>query len=210
MPCAKFLKRRRPRLAVVLIGGKGSYAERKKATTTQGSPCLFHPIRAQQLTKVVHQAMRKACLRIIPAAVPVAGNAGDYTLEEWREMAKKAKFSPIAPAKLMQRSLRDLELHSKAKFALTPGVWLNNERMRLASELLLTHLEIKEIADQLGFKQLSHFSRMFKEYHQLSPRAFRRRFRSKPEQPTAEPSPINIPTKPQPDLPGREKLFPDR
>jgi AraC-like DNA-binding protein len=199
--CAQFLKGRWPSLAVVLMCEKGSEAERKKALTAHGCPCLLQPFQREELMKVVHQAIREACARNAQAVgglgvatdrasavVRVAGSIGDYTVGEWREMAKKAKFNPNALAKLMRRSLRDLELHSKARFALTPRVWLNNERMRVAPELLQTHLEIKEIADLLGFKQPSHFSQMFKDYHRFSPRLFRVRLRFQLKTPTTIPS----------------------
>ncbi len=64
IPCARFLKLRRPRLAIILTGGQGSEAERKKAMVTHGCPRLFQPFRAEELVKIVHLVIRKASLRI--------------------------------------------------------------------------------------------------------------------------------------------------
>jgi AraC-like DNA-binding protein len=58
---------------------------------------------------------------------------------------------------------------------LTAHCALVTVRMERAAELLrTTHLRIKEIAEQVGIEDQSHFVRGFERYHGLSPDSFRR------------------------------------
>lgn len=64
----------------------------------------------------------------------------------------------------------------KRSFGLTPRAWLVQERLRLAATLLVeTPLNVGEIARECGYRDLNLFSRLFRQVHGRSPRAFRRR-----------------------------------
>ncbi len=56
----------------------------------------------------------------------------------------------------------------------TPGKWLTHKRLEHAKLLLTTSTKnISEIAYDSGFKNLSHFSRIFKENYGSSPLQYR-------------------------------------
>jgi len=102
--------------------------------------------------------------------------------------------SPIALAlrhqledrRLLNRNLADLaaaagyskdylSLLFKREFGIAPLAYRNRFRMQTAASLLTSgKMSIKEIADELGFRHLSHFSGMFRRTFGTSPRAVRR------------------------------------
>lgn len=63
----------------------------------------------------------------------------------------------------------------KREFGISPLAYRNRCRMQLALDLLLTNKNksVKEIALELGFKHLSHFSGLFRRTFGLSPRKMR-------------------------------------
>ena len=61
-------------------------------------------------------------------------------------------------------------------FGQTPSSWVNGMRMSLAARLLLSDDQpILEIALACGIEDLSHFYRLFRQTHGVSPRRYRRR-----------------------------------
>ena len=59
-------------------------------------------------------------------------------------------------------------------FGVRPVEFINRKRIEKAQLLLLTtQFSQKEIADQLGFAELSYFSKIFKKYTQLTPKQFK-------------------------------------
>jgi len=56
----------------------------------------------------------------------------------------------------------------------SPSEYLTELRMRRAATLLVsTNMSVSEIALEVGYLSLSHFSRMFRERFGKTPRAFR-------------------------------------
>jgi len=68
---------------------------------------------------------------------------------------------------------RTLERRFQREFRTTPQAWLHALRMKKAEELLRTGMQIKEVALELFYKQVSHFCRHFKAGHSLSAQAWR-------------------------------------
>ena len=53
--------------------------------------------------------------------------------------------------------------------------YLNNTRIKAAQQLLLTtHMPISEISEQAGYESHTHFSRVFKQFTNLSPMQYRK------------------------------------
>lgn len=66
----------------------------------------------------------------------------------------------------------------KAETGRSPRQYLKELRLQKAEELLeMTFLSVKEIAFACGVNDVSHFIRLFKEKHGLTPRKFRVRSR---------------------------------
>ncbi len=68
----------------------------------------------------------------------------------------------------------------KNTFGITPVEFINARRIELARELLATtDRSLTDICYQIGFNNTSYFSRLFKRYEQLSPSAYRKKYRSR-------------------------------
>lgn len=65
----------------------------------------------------------------------------------------------------------------------TPASYLRKVRMDTAKRLLEeSELNISEIAAQIGMSEATYFSKVFKEYSSMSPKTYRKFFRSNPVQ----------------------------
>jgi transcriptional regulator GlxA family with amidase domain len=92
-------------------------------------------------------------------------------IADWPEPARAANYSVHALAANCGVCTRQLERHFLKRFGVRPHLWLN--RLRQSEALcLLRDRSVKEVALQLGFKQLSHFSRTFKDFHGYPPSDF--------------------------------------
>ncbi len=77
-------------------------------------------------------------------------------------------------AKLSGRSLSSFKRDFQAHFNTTPSKWLIAKRLEHAKTLLLGEdLTINEVCHQSGFKNTSHFVRVFKDRYKRTPSQFR-------------------------------------
>ena len=77
-------------------------------------------------------------------------------------------------ARLCGRSLSTFKREFKSIYRQTPGKWLHDKRLDLASELLISSdLNINEIGYESGFKNSSHFNKSFKDRYGVTPKQFR-------------------------------------
>jgi AraC family transcriptional regulator, exoenzyme S synthesis regulatory protein ExsA len=78
-------------------------------------------------------------------------------------------------SRLCQRSLSTFKRDFLTEFGIAPGHWLQEKRLEVSRQLLLkTHKTIWEIAGDSGFKNSTHFSKLFKTHFGLSPLQFRK------------------------------------
>jgi AraC-like DNA-binding protein len=91
---------------------------------------------------------------------------------EWSKMAKKSAYQAAVLAKDLRVSQRQLRRYTHSIFGRSPQKWLNEQRLVHAAEMLKSTRTAKAVAFQLGFKQLSHFSREFKLHYGVSPTRF--------------------------------------
>jgi AraC-like DNA-binding protein len=79
-------------------------------------------------------------------------------------------------AQLCHMSLSTFKKSFRKHYATTPGNWLKNKKLDLASNRLLTSdLSISQISLDCGFEDTSHFIRVFKEKFQLTPLHYRQK-----------------------------------
>jgi AraC-like DNA-binding protein len=90
--------------------------------------------------------------------------------QSWETLAARANYRPAPLAIICGVSLRTLQRHFRAQYNLTVCAWLNSVRLELALERLSHGARVKEVALELGFKQLSSFSRAFKNRFGIPPR----------------------------------------
>ena len=89
----------------------------------------------------------------------------------WEQRAQNAQFRPALLARQCGISLRTLQRHFNRSYGLTVREWLRQVRMCEAYSRLKAGQRVKEVAIDLGYKQVSHFSRDFKLAYGVPPRA---------------------------------------
>jgi AraC-like DNA-binding protein len=107
-------------------------------------------------------------------------------LPELEKFASQARYHPRALGQLCHVSPRFLEREFQKYFGVSPAAWLESHRKRRAEQLALAGWRAKEIADDLGYKQLSHFSRKFKETHGVTLRNWKKAHCKPVEKPRAK------------------------
>jgi AraC-like DNA-binding protein len=79
-------------------------------------------------------------------------------------------------AQLCHMSLSTFKKSFKQYYDTTPAVWLKNKKLDLARHQLLTSdFNIGRISLECGFEDTSHFIRVFKQKHNLTPLQYRQR-----------------------------------
>jgi AraC family transcriptional regulator len=91
-------------------------------------------------------------------------------------LSEEVSIAGIAKELNMSRS-QCTKLFSKV-YGLSPRQYVSRQKLMLAKEMLVTsHLQISEIAEQLGFQSASHFSRQFRRWTGQSPSQFKPKHR---------------------------------
>ncbi|MBS1747438.1 MAG: helix-turn-helix transcriptional regulator [Bacteroidetes bacterium] len=80
-------------------------------------------------------------------------------------------------AKISNRSLATFKREFTKMFHSSPGKWLTYKRLQHAKMLLQTSIKnISEIADESGFENNTHFSKIFKDAFGVSPRQYQHNY----------------------------------
>lgn len=90
----------------------------------------------------------------------------------WACAARHAKYNAQNLAAHAHLNIRQIERRCREELGRTPQEWLNEQKLVAARWLLLENESIKEVAMDLGFKQLSHFCREFKQAYGITPSQF--------------------------------------
>jgi transcriptional regulator GlxA family with amidase domain len=94
------------------------------------------------------------------------------SVTDWTTLARECSYQTPQMARRLGISVRSLQRYFLNAYRSSPQAWVETLRLRDAILLVRTGESIKVIADKLGFKQASHFSRKFKATFGVSPRAF--------------------------------------
>ncbi|WP_167014327.1 AraC family transcriptional regulator [Chitinophaga sp. Cy-1792] len=96
---------------------------------------------------------------------------------EIREVVAQNLTSPVSLTELAHLSGRSLSSFKRDFLHIynqSPATWIRNKRLEKAKEMLeTTQLSVSDICFSLGFENLSHFSRIFKDYHGQKPSFYR-------------------------------------
>jgi len=92
--------------------------------------------------------------------------------DQWFELAQRARYRSVTLASLLSISPRQLHRYTRKVFGRSPQAWLDEQRLWMAAGLLRRWRSVKVVAYELGFKQVSHFSREFKLRFGISPARF--------------------------------------
>lgn len=101
-----------------------------------------------------------------------------YKTPVWQVMEANYTFHLAIEefARIAQRSVATFKREFHEYYHTTPGKWLTQKRLEYAKYLLDTSKKnVSEIADESGFENLTHFSRIFKEKYGLSPIYYRKK-----------------------------------
>ncbi|MCD0456399.1 AraC family transcriptional regulator [Chryseobacterium sp. LC2016-27] len=94
-----------------------------------------------------------------------------------RHVVEKNYASPVSLSELAYlsgRSLSSFKRDFQGIYNMSPALWIREKRLEKAKEMLeTTQLPVSEICYSLGFENISHFSRIFKEYHGKAPTVVR-------------------------------------
>jgi transcriptional regulator GlxA family with amidase domain len=92
------------------------------------------------------------------------------SLAALQDLAKSCDYKVTTIAYACGVSTRTLERFIMKITGQVPRRWLKAIRLELARQKLQTGTPMKEVAFDLGFKQVSHFSREYKRHFGHSPR----------------------------------------
>src|SRR5690242_12724953 len=95
-----------------------------------------------------------------------------HSKEQWLALARGSSFRADALAQRLSVCRRQLQRYTNQLFGVSPQHWLNEQRLALAPACLEKEGCVKSVAYQLGFKQVSHFSREFRRFYGMSPIKF--------------------------------------
>ena len=80
-------------------------------------------------------------------------------------------------ARLCHRSLSSFKRDFNTAFGMAPGRWLLEKRLEAASRLLMSSEKpVMDVVVESGFKNISHFDRVFKQHYKTSPLQYRKRY----------------------------------
>lgn len=122
-------------------------------------------------------------LFVLTDAIPEVGNyLFQFSHPERSDLVKVMENHYTTPAKvadfayLAGRSVSSFKRDFQSVFNSSPAQWLREKRLNLARQLLLSSdKKITEICFEVGFENLSHFSRLFKEHFGYHPSLVRKR-----------------------------------
>jgi AraC-like DNA-binding protein len=89
--------------------------------------------------------------------------------DEWQRLAHCAGYKVATLSEVAGVSVRTLQRHFRSCYGVTVSDWLKSVRLREAGKRLRAGGRVKEVALELGYKQLSHFSREFKRAYGTPP-----------------------------------------
>ena len=88
---------------------------------------------------------------------------------EWNSFADQSDYRIGKLAEALELSRRQLERILRREFGVSPLAWLSQKRLTKAADLLMTGKEVSKVASDLRYKQASHFCRLFKKFHGVTP-----------------------------------------
>jgi AraC-like DNA-binding protein len=87
----------------------------------------------------------------------------------WSMAARWAGYDTRKLAKILQVDVRQVQRYIREDLGRSPREWLGEQRIIAARRILLETGSTKHVAHELGFKQVGHFCRQFKQYYGVPP-----------------------------------------
>ena len=93
-------------------------------------------------------------------------------ITDWEERARRVAYQTSTLARDIKTTPRHLQRYFLDRFGMSPRAWLRRMQMIEARQLLASDHRVKETAQQVGFRNATHFSRAFKREHGINPAAY--------------------------------------
>lgn len=130
---------------------------------------VVHPgqlrLKIMELLYDVAECNRNMFLQILQLHEPVRTDI--------RNVVEQHYASPISVSELAYlsgRSLSSFKRDFQNIYNIAPATWIREKRLEKAKEMLeTTVLSVSDICYSLGFENVSHFSRIYKEFHGQAP-----------------------------------------
>ncbi|OXG03963.1 AraC-like DNA-binding protein [Flavobacterium araucananum] len=134
---------------------------------------IVHPgqlrLKIMELLYDVADGNRNMFLQILQLHEPVKADIAHVVEQHY---ASPISLSELAY--LSGRSLSSFKRDFQGIYNMTPALWIREKRLEKAKEMLeTTIMPVSDICYTLGFENVSHFSRIFKEFHGQAPTLFR-------------------------------------
>jgi transcriptional regulator GlxA family with amidase domain len=114
-------------------------------------------------------ALRRAVAGLELRRSGVNGNPSVNRGQFWSLAARMAQFNVQKLAEHSSTTRRQIERYCLKELGRSPQEWLMEQRIIAARSLLLETGSVKRAALEVGFKQVSHFCRQFKQHYRMTP-----------------------------------------
>lgn len=95
------------------------------------------------------------------------------TVSDWAARAERAHFRVATLAGQCEVTERQLRRYFRAKFGMSPNLWLTTARLEMIPPLLQRGKTVKEVAAQTGFSRPENLTRSFKQKYKITPSSLR-------------------------------------
>jgi len=170
--------------ARMMVWHEPSLAARLERIRTEGErkPAFYRELCSVLLTEILYQYLRQD-LHTAPADDEALGGhipPQDQILERAVACVRGCYHQPLSVremARVAGCTDRTLRLHFQEVLQMRPLIYLQRHRIAQA-KLLIQHSDysLKEIAEQVGFQTVHHFTRLFTALEGRSPAAWRRNY----------------------------------
>lgn len=140
----------------------------------------------RQIARKVEAQFSPEIRRPFESHVYSAGRAdvhSDELVVQAQDVLRARQMEPVRIPELAQAlglSLRSLNRRFRQATGMSPGAYLQQQRLNTARDLLRTsNLSIAEVAAQAGYPDSGYFCRLFRETMKQTPREYRRSVRGK-------------------------------
>jgi AraC-like DNA-binding protein len=92
-----------------------------------------------------------------------------HNVQDWAALARRCNYNCSRAAAELGVSCRHLRRYTARRFGFAPKEYFRRLRMERAPGLLHKCLSVKEVAFELGFKDVSHFDQEFRHRYSVKP-----------------------------------------
>ena len=175
----EFLEKARiihPGLKSIFVSGHEEFSYAKRAIDLEASGYLLKPIEIDELKNVLKKIVSES-MNVSPEALPSLTQKPQGLVEEIVDYIKKNISSPLSLSEIAHEfgyspNYLGTIFHEKTGKSFT--AYVTKEKISLAKDLLNDPtIKIYEVAEIIGYQNITYFSRQFKRYENKTPNQYR-------------------------------------